>query len=172
MIGRFFSGLFIWALRVLTLDGLVEWHRLPRLLGFFRLLAYRSMLRRQNLYDTSTGMSRESPEPSGDYLTARMPGGRFNDLDDPNMGSAGTRFGRNFPLDRVRPEPEPELLKPSPRTVSLELMTRDSFKPATTLNVLAAAWIQFMVHTWVEHGGIAPDEPIEIPLEEDITFVT
>ena len=28
MFGRFFSGLFIWVLRALTLDGIVEWHRL------------------------------------------------------------------------------------------------------------------------------------------------
>ena len=170
MIGRFFSSIFIFTLRVLTLDGLVEWHRFPRVLGMLgviRLLAYRSMLRRQNLYDTSAGMSKDLPDPSGDYLTARMPGGRFNDLDDPNMGSAGARFGRNFPLDRVHPESAAELLTPSPRTVSLELMTRHTFTPATILNVLAAAWIQFMVHTWVNHGGIAPDEPIEIPLEED-----
>ncbi len=90
MIGRFFS----WVLRALTLDGLVEWHRLPRVLGVMRLLAYRAVLRRQNLYDPTIGMSEDSPEPSGEYLTARMPGGRFNDLEDPNMGSAGTRFRR------------------------------------------------------------------------------
>ena len=83
------------------------------------------------------------------------------------MGSAGTHFGRNFPLDRVHPELEPELLTPSPRTVSLELMTRHSFTPATILNVLAAAWIQFMVHTWVNHGGDEGDDLIEIPLDED-----
>ncbi len=163
MIGRFFS----WVLRALTLDGLVEWHRLPRVLGVMRLLAYRSVLRRQNLYDPTIGMSEDSPEPSGEYLTARMPGGRFNDLEDPNMGSAGTRFGRNIPLDRVYPEPEPEMLTPSPRTVSLELMTRDSFKPAKILNVLAAAWIQFMVHSWVNHAGDPGDDFIEIPLQED-----
>ena len=138
MIGRFFSGLFIWVLRVLTLDGIVSWHRLPPVLGVIRLVAYRSVLLRQNLYDPSIGGSTDSPEPSGDYLTARMPGGRFNDLDNPNMGSAGARFGRNFPLDRVHPEPESELLTPSPRTVSLELMTRHSFTPATTLNVVPA----------------------------------
>ena len=167
MIGRFISGLLIWIMRLLTLDGLVEWHRLPRMLGVIRLVAYRSMLIRKNLYDTSTGPSGDPPEPGPDFRTARMPGGRFNDLEDPEMGSAGARFGRNLPLDRVRPEPTAEMLKPSPREVSLQLMTRHSFMPATTLNVLAAAWIQFMVHTWVEHGGIVPDDPIDIPLEED-----
>ena len=30
-------------------------------------------------------------------------------------------------------------------------MTRDEFQPATILNLLAAAWIQFMVHDWFVH---------------------
>ncbi len=69
MIGRLFSGLIIWVLRVITLDGLVEWHRLPRMLGVIRLVAYRSMLIRKNLYDTSTGPSGDPPEPGPDFLT-------------------------------------------------------------------------------------------------------
>ena len=43
------------------------------------------------------------------------------------------------------------LLVPNPRTVSRELMTREQFQPATILNLLAAAWIQFMVHDWFVH---------------------
>ena len=167
MIGRFFLGLFICILRIISLDGLIEWHRLPRPLGVVRLVVYRTVLRRDNLYDTSPGTAATPPDPSPNHRTARMPGGRFNDLGDPTMGSAGTRFGRNLPLERVFPEAEPDLLKPSPRTVSLELMTRHTFTPATILNVLAAAWIQFMVHTWVDHGTGETDEPIEIPLKED-----
>ena len=42
-------------------------------------------------------------------------------------------------------------MKPSPRRVSLELLTRTTFQPATILNVIAAAWIQFMVHDWFVH---------------------
>ena len=38
-------------------------------------------------------------------------------------------------------------------------MTRDEFKPATTLNVLAAAWIQFEVHDWFSHGHNEPERP-------------
>ena len=33
--------------------------------------------------------------------------GTFNDLDDPVMGSTGSRFGRNFPLEHTFPEQEP-----------------------------------------------------------------
>ena len=167
MIGRSISALIIWVLKVVSLEGLREWHKLPRLLGVIRLLAYRIVLRRDNLYDTSAKTPAVPTTPPADYLTARTSGGRFNDLDIPSMGSAGARFGRNLPLDASYPDPEPELITPSPRTVSLELMTRHTFTPATSLNVLAAAWIQFMVHTWVDHGDINPEHTIEIPTEED-----
>ena len=80
------------------------------------------------------------------------------------MGSAGTRFGRNFPLEHTFPEQEPRLSTPNPRTVSLDLMTRQEFLPATTLNVLAAAWIQFEVHDWFSHGPNDLEEPYEISL--------
>ena len=56
------------------------------------------------------------------------------------------------------------LLVPNPRIVSRELMTRDTFKPATILNLMAASWIQFMVHDWFVHKKSAPAEGIEIPL--------
>ena len=44
------------------------------------------------------------------------------------------------------------MLKPNPRTISRELLARREFIPATTLNVLAAAWLQFEVHDWMSHG--------------------
>ena len=68
------------------------------------------------------------------------------------MGMLGARFGRNVPLELTYPEPMPQLLEPNPRVVSRELLTRDEFKPATIVNVLAAAWLQFEVHDWFSHG--------------------
>ena len=59
------------------------------------------------------------------------------------------------------------MLDPSPRLVSRELLTRDEFQPATTLNLLAGAWIQFEVHDWFSHGKPAPEEPWEIPVADD-----
>ena len=78
--------------------------------------------------------------------------GSYNDLDSPGMGTIGARFGRNVPLDHTYPEPLPGLLDPSPRDVSRELLTRDEFQPATIVNVLAGAWLQFEVHDWFSHG--------------------
>ena len=77
------------------------------------------------------------------------------------MGAVGRRFGRNVPLEHTFPDTA-NLLIPNPRVVSRELMTRDKFQPATILNLLAAAWIQFMVHDWFVHER-SKTEFIEIP---------
>lgn len=94
-----------------------------------------------------------------------MPHGTYNDLRAPTMGSAGTRFGRNIPLAYAYPEPELDILSPNPRTVSRELLTRHPFIPATPLNVLAAAWLQFMVRDWFSHGKGLKENMWELPLQ-------
>ena len=95
-----------------------------------------------------------------------MINGTYNDLDDPLMGSLGSRFGRNVPLEHTYPDDPKRLLDPNPRLISRRLLTRESFQPATTLNLLAGAWIQFEVHDWLSHDPELPD-PWEIPLEKD-----
>jgi len=59
------------------------------------------------------------------------------------------------------------LLEPNPRTVSRELLTRKEFIPATTLNLLAGAWIQFEVHDWFSHGQNEEQNPWKIELAAD-----
>ena len=41
---------------------------------------------------------------------------------------------------------------PNPVSVSEQLLARERFIPARSLNLLAAAWIQFQVHDWVNHA--------------------
>jgi hypothetical protein len=150
--------------------GWIPWHRLPTLLAIPKLLRIRERLRDRNLHDTSKVAAMESPplgKPKPQHRASRTVDGTFNDLDQPRMGSAGTRFGRNVPLDRTHPAEGSALVTPSPRTVSLELMTRHKFQPATSLNLLAAAWIQFMVHDWLSHGHNEKTDPIEVPLRDD-----
>ena len=152
------------------IDRKVGWYRLPTPLSVPVLLLMRNRLREKNLFDTGQPVglqipdTDDSPEPS--YLTSRTMDGTFNDLDDPLMGSNGSRFGRNVPLEDSFPEEPPLLLTPNPRTISRELMTRDELIPATTLNVLAAAWVQFEVHDWFSHGPNDLNEPYEIALDE------
>ena len=133
------------------------WHRLPLPVALVNLIALRVELRQHNLTDTRTpdpSTRREAvtldqcPHLAGRYRTAD---GSYNALDDPDMGMAGSRFGRNVALDRAVPEPMPGLMEPNPHTISRTLMRRDTFTPATSLNLLAAAWIQFQTHDWFAH---------------------
>jgi hypothetical protein len=153
------------------IDHRMGWDRLPKPLGLLVLLGLRDILRRHNLYDTSHLPSINTPsiDPQSQRdLRARTPDGTYNNLTNVEMGMAGARFGRNVPLDRTYPDPEPVLLLPNPRTVSLQLLSRDTLVTATSINLLAAAWIQFMVHDWVSHG-IAPNpvDPWEIPVSDE-----
>jgi hypothetical protein len=156
-----------WAGRV---DRTIGWMHLPRYTGGVALAGLRVRLRQRNLQDTehlpSTGC--EQPPPEGErHLTARTADGSWNDLRVPAMGRANTRFGRNVPNERTYPEPEGRLLEPSPRTVSRELLTRRELIPARSLNMHAAAWLQFMVHDWLSHGRNEKANPWRIELAPD-----
>ena len=149
-------------------DRSIGWARLPTPLGIAVLLGLRNQLRQQNLYTTGRGrMDRPPCEGSNvaDHVGARTLNGTYNDLDDPLMGSLGSRFGRNVPPEYTYPEEPAQLLDPNPRLISRRLLTRDCFRPATTLNLLAAAWIQFEVHDWLSHGTV-DSEPWVIGLDQ------
>lgn len=150
-----------------AVDWAIGWQNLPLPLGLATLIAARIRLRQENLYDTGSAPSTAPPTLQGTrrgYLTARTPDGSYNDLDHPEMGSTGTRFGRNVPIARTFRESPERIMQPNPRLVSRELLTRDRFKPATSLNLLAAAWLQFMVHDWLSHGRNDKDNPWQVPL--------
>jgi hypothetical protein len=146
------------------LNQKVQWYQLPFPLAVANLIAIRNMLREKNLHDTETLKPAEGPIPDPDVLTSRTHDGSYNDLSYPDMGRAGARFARNIPLQYAYPD-QSRLLVPNPRTVSQTLMNRDTFKPVPTLNVLAAAWLQFNVHDWFNHGPNELDNPIEVPLD-------
>ena len=147
-------------------NKLVVWYRLPFLLAMLNLIALRINLRRFNLHDMETDWPAVDPPGGLDHRVARSDDGRFNDLASPAMGMTGTRFGRNAKIDQTYGERDELLLTPNPREVSLKLLTREEFIPATTLNILAAGWIQFMVHDWFSHGKNDKDNPIEVPVPD------
>ena len=181
-----------WFSRLVTriteaIDQSIGWQRLPVLLGLVILIGLRLRLRARNLYDTSDPSMVPSPsQPAAEkgsqassgqtasatgtgsprYLTARTADGTYNDLDNPKMGSVNTRFGRNVPLAYTYPE-EPDFFVPNPRAVSRELLTRQTFQPATSINLLVAAWVQFMIHDWFSHGKNQKENPWKVPLSDD-----
>ena len=143
-----------------------DWYDLPRAAAGIRLYQIRDELRENNLHDTEEPpLETSTAPPAGEAYNVRTSDGTYNDLTCPRMGSAGMRFGRNVPLSEAFPDTE-NLLTPSPRQVSLELLTRTVFQPATILNVIAAAWIQFMVHDWFVHKKGSWTHTHDIPLDE------
>src|SRR5581483_1794324 len=164
-----------------VVDRGADWWELPLPAQLAQLAHFREDLRRFNLYDT------EEPADAGSFASSadaelgannaeivvldepppyRTYDGSQTDPDHPRMGQTGTRFGRNMPLDSTYPQ-EQGFFDPSPREVSRELLNRDTFKPATSLNVLAAAWLQFQNHDWFSHGDNSETEFIQVPLSPD-----
>lgn len=141
-----------------------EWWNLPLPAALLNLRALRDDLREYNLYDTNPPSRQDTPIE--DLPPYRTYDGANQDPYDPEMGKVGTRFGRNAPTDATAPEPLPQRMDPNPREVARRLMHRDTFKPATTLNVLAACWIQFQNHDWFGHGENSPDTYIDVPLDD------
>ena len=97
----------------------IRWDRLWRWAGLVNLIGLRFVMRIRNLYDP---YQLPTSPPDADprtipwdplYRYERSADGRFNDPDDPLMGSAGRRFGRNFPFTRLKVD-EKNLLCPSP----------------------------------------------------------
>src|SRR6185503_831457 len=146
------------------LDRRVGWDRLPRPIGVLTLVGLRQTLRRENLHDT--GVS-DVAAPAATGTDGRNIDGSYNDLGQPTMGMVGQRFGRNVPVSVTEPEAMPSILEPNPRLVSRELLARETFTPATIVNVLAGAWLQFEVHDWFSHGKNEPQEPFELELADD-----
>ncbi|WP_306336400.1 peroxidase family protein [Streptomyces sp. KL118A] len=154
------------------LNRYVPWHKLPVELGLLNLVFLRKALRRLNLIDTDVPEAPPRtvpvPAPVDEQLrTARSYDGTYNDLSKPSMGAVGAAFGRN-----LKPVYRPDLFDvPNPVTVSRTLLHRDTFLPATSLNVLAAAWIQFQVHDWVNHRRHKPGgKAVEVPLPPGATW--
>lgn len=142
-------------------NSIVAWHRLPGFIGAINLDALRIELRRDNLHDgyaspAEQGDANSQPLTDERYLHTRNSDGKFNSLEQPRMGSACMRFGRNFPRQYTQKPTEEELWTPNPRILSERIMARrpGAFKPATTLNLLAAAWIQFQTHDWFNHESV------------------
>ena len=130
------------------------------------LIGVRDVLRKQNLFDTTSQPAVNTPpvEPyDGHVLTQRTPDGTYNDLENPAMGMAESRFGRNVPIDHTFPEAGADLLTPSPREISRTVMTRDQLIAATSCNALAASWLQFQIRDWFSHGKSPDREPHRDP---------
>ena len=189
---RLFLGEKLGAVATVVMDWLIEqvgrkfghpakvwtnWYRRPWALGVLILAYMREQLNAHNLKSTYprgelVGFLNPGRRPPLGVTHFRTADGSWNNLMDPKEGAAGTRFLRNVDLSVTCPDPR--LLTPNPREISRKLLTRpilsDGRPDVTTvpfLNLLAASWIQFMNHDWINHGETYPDHFIRVPLASD-----
>lgn len=124
----------------------------------------------KNVYPTGfrTGFVTADLTPPEGVTHFRTADGSWNNLANPKEGAAGTRFMRNVNNSAIRPATGAELLTPNPREISRHLLTREGpIKEVPFLNLLAASWIQFQNHDWINHGEQLYQDVHEIPLAED-----
>ncbi|XP_076945231.1 alpha-dioxygenase PIOX-like [Bidens hawaiensis] len=124
----------------------IHWHRLP----VFRGLVYLAI--RRHLHDEYILLNVGKPPVGVRFNPADFPfrtaDGKFNDPFDEGAGGEGTFFGRNMPpMDQ-----KDKLLNPDPMVVATKLLTRrELIDTGKQFNMIAASWIQFMIHDWIDH---------------------
>ncbi|GKA53633.1 alpha-dioxygenase 1-like protein [Tanacetum coccineum] len=138
----------------------IAWHRLPVLLGLFYLGIRRHLHDKHNLINV--GKSRVAVRFGADDIPFRTANGMFNDVSDGAAGSQGTFIGRNMPpVDQ-----KDKLLKPDPMVVATKLLARKQLiDTGKQFNVIAASWIQFMIHDWIDHLESTKQIELKAPVE-------
>lgn len=150
-----------------------NWYRRPQMLGILTLAHMRNKLNSKNLKNTYptgalTAFQPEGQSPPEGVTHFRTADGSWNNLANPKEGAAGTRFMRNVANAAAKAESAETLLTPNPRELSRRLLTRQGpMKEVPFLNMLAASWIQFMNHDWINHGENLQTDLFEIPLAKD-----
>jgi alpha-dioxygenase len=83
-------------------------------------------------------------------LKTRPPDGFGHDVNNPTTANHLAPIGRNMPaIPKHLRDPHGS---PDVQMVAQRLLAREEFKPAADqLNIMAAAWIQAMVHDWINH---------------------
>ncbi|MCL7027661.1 hypothetical protein MKW94_026424 [Papaver nudicaule] len=108
------------------IDKLGIWHRLPVFFGLLYLGIRRHLHNRYNLLSVG-------PTPDGvrsNPIDSRTADGKHNSSLGDDVGSQGTFFGRNIP----------------------PLLRRKNYKDTgKQFNMIAASWIQLMIHDWIDH---------------------
>lgn len=191
---RLFLGDALGALGTVVIDGATllvgwiydyrgkvwtNWSVRPWLVGVLTLAYIRERLNADNLQSTYPPGELVAFQKEGQSYPAavkqfRTADGSWNNLDNPKEGAANTRFLRNVDLSAATPEEEPRLSRPNAREISLKLLSRPIdahgrpvVQEVPFLNLLAASWIQFMVHDWVSHSDTEPGAFLEVSLAEN-----
>ncbi|XP_010442312.1 PREDICTED: alpha-dioxygenase 1-like isoform X1 [Camelina sativa] len=128
-------------------DKMVPWHKLPVFLGLAYLEIRRHLHQEYNLLNVGqTPVGTRFDPANYPYRTAD---GKFNDPFNEGVGSQNSFFGRNCPPVDQKTK---KLLRPDPMVVATKLLQRRKFlDTGKQFNMIAASWIQLMIHDWIDH---------------------
>ena len=164
---------------VKTSDRTFPWYRWPLRLGVLVLAVRRAALRKFNLIPVGKSqvyhaklsekerkrIRRQNEENRDMY---RDNEGKGNDVLSEDIGALGSYFGRNtapVPYDQRLHDPNSppvelvaerllmrKVVEDASDSASASSPGREVFKPAgMQFNIMAAAWIQAMIHDWMNH---------------------
>ncbi|KAG9440570.1 hypothetical protein H6P81_020735 [Aristolochia fimbriata] len=132
------------------IDGILLWHRLPVFLGLAYLGVRRHLHNKYNLFAVGDSGAGVTFDPS--RYPFRTADGRYNDPSNALAGSKGTFFGRNMLPPSPRDHQQNKIMNPDPVLVAEKLLTRKKMiDTGKQFNMIAASWIQFMIHDWIDH---------------------
>lgn len=141
-------------------DRFWKWYNVPVVLGLVYLELRRTLHQKYNLIAVGYAKRNEEYELPAAPLRADgvhlLSGGDSSLLhnDNPTHGF----FGRNAP-----PEPQKsQQLDPHPSVVAAKLLNRKKLQDyGQQFNMIAASWINFMIHDWIDHQENL-DEEVEV----------
>ncbi|XP_076909736.1 alpha-dioxygenase PIOX-like [Bidens hawaiensis] len=138
----------------------IGWHRFPVFLGLAYLAIRRILHDKYNLLNV--GKTRVGVRFDTDEVAFRTANGTFNDPLNDGAGSEGSFFGRNMsPVDQ-----KDKLLKPDPMVIATKLQARKQLlDTGKQFNMIAASWIQFMIHDWIDHLEETKQIELKAPAE-------
>ncbi|XP_055960983.1 alpha-dioxygenase PIOX-like [Mercurialis annua] len=144
-----------------SIDKLGIWPKLPVFLGMIYLALRRHLHQEYNLVNVGTTPVGVRFNPLD--FPYRTDDGKYNDPFNEVAGSEGSFFGRNMaPVDQKK-----KLKKPDPMVVATKLLARRKFiDTGKQFNIIAASWIQFMIHDWIDH--LEDTEQIELKAPREV----
>lgn len=144
----------------------IGWHRLPVFLGLIYLAIRRRLHEEYNLINV--GKTPEGVRFNPSDFPFRTANGKSNDPFNKAAGAdqrlhEGTFFGRNMAPSADQKD---KLLNPDPMVVATKLLSRRQIKDTgKQFNMIAASWIQFMIHDWIDHLESTQQIELKAPVE-------
>lgn len=129
------------------IDRLGIWHRLPVFMGLIYLAVRRHLHQEYNLLNVGLSPVGVRSNPAG--VPYRTEDGFYTDPFIEDAGSHGSFFGRNMPpFDQHHKVEDPHPILVAEKLLARRNTYKDTGKQ---FNIIAASWIQFMIHDWVDH---------------------